>query len=134
MKKTLMLVALALLAGCATLNPNADPLVVRAEQAQTLAGPSFDLVLNTDHSNRSFWRTNAPAFHQFCEWLRTPMEYGPSNTVSRAVLIQLNLDDVKLAYKRTKNTGTSNALVLALSVLQTATAQAQSWQTIVTTP
>lgn len=123
---------LAVLMGCAALQPGADPLVVRVEQTQTVAGGTLDLVLNVDHADRGFWRTNAPAFHNFCEWLRTPQRYGPGS-VPRVVAIQLNVDDLKLAYKTSKTAGSSNALYSAWAVLQTAFSQATSWSNIVTT-
>ena len=123
-----------MVAGCATLNPGADAFVVRAEQAQTAANASFDFVLHMDQVNRPFWQTNAPAFHTFCEWLRTPTPYGASLAIPRCVVMQINVDDLKLAYKASKTSGNSNALFYALSVLGTAVNQSTSWSNIVTTP
>ena len=119
--------------GCATLNPAADPFVVRVEQTQTSASASFDLVLKIDNADRGFWRTNAPAFHTFCEWLRTPQTYA-AGQVPRAVAIQLNVDDLKGSYIASRTTGTSNALWSAWSVLNTAVGQASSWYNIATAP
>lgn len=133
MKKLLSLSLLALLIGCATLNPSADPLVVRVEQAEASANATFDFVLHTDQANRDFWKTNAPGFHSFCEWLRTPQTYG-TNTVPRAVAIQLNVDDLKLTYKAAKNGPNSNALYTAWTVLNAAIVQSTSWSNIITTP
>jgi len=129
------LLALFIVTGmtCRPLDPGADPFVVRVEQSQTVANATFDFVLNLDQSNRPFWRTNAPAFHQFCEWLRTPQKYG-TNTVPRAVLIELNVSDLKLAYKASRTSGNSNALWSAWSVLNQAIIQSTSWSNIVTTP
>lgn len=121
------------LLGCATVDPNADVLVVRTEQSLSTANATFDFVLRVDQGNRPFWRTNAPAFHQFCEWLRTPQSYGVS-TVPRAVVLQLNVDDLKLAYKQSKTAGNSNALYTAWAVLNQAVLQSTSWSNIVTTP
>ena len=134
-KKTLIAVlfALMLVVGCASLTPGADPLVVRVEQTETAAGATFDMVLHVDAADRGFWKTNAPAFHQFCEWLRTPMNYK-TNVVARCVELQFNVDDLKLSYQASKTTGTSNSLYSAWMVLNTAFSQASSWQTIVTTP
>lgn len=119
--------------GCATLNPGADPLVVRVEQVETSASATFDMVLRVDNAQRGFWITNAPAFHNFCEWLRTQTPYS-TNTVARCVAMQLNVDDLKLAYKSAKTTGNSNALYTAFGVLTAAVGQASAWETIVTTP
>ena len=134
MKKTFITAGLALaLIGCAALSPTADPFVVRVEQTQTSASATFDLVLHVDNAGRSFWQTNAPAFHTFCEWLRTPQAYG-AQQVSRSVALQLNVDDLKTSYINSKTTGTSNALWSAWSVLNTAVSQASSWYNIATTP
>lgn len=134
MKKLLFIPILAaILIGCASLSPTADPFVVRVEQGEAGASATFDLVLRVDNSQRGFWITNAPAFHNFCEWLRTPTPYT-SNTVPRCVAIQLNVDDLKLAYQNSKTAGNSNALYTAFGVLAAAAGQAAAWQTIVTTP
>lgn len=127
----LLAVASVVTWGCATISPGADPFVVRVEQTQTAAAATFDMILHIDQADRGFWRTNAPGFHQFCEWLRTPQLYG-TNSVSRAVLMQVNVDDLKLAYKAGKTTGSSNALQSAWSVLTTAISQSTSWSNIVT--
>lgn len=119
--------------GCASLNPGSDPLIVRTEQAETAAQSTFDFVLSIDNSDRGFWKTNAPAFHQFAEWLRTPTPYQNS-TVARCVAMQLNVDDLKLAYKAAKNAPNSNALNTAVMVLSTAVNQAAAWKTIAVTP
>lgn len=133
MKKLITVFIATLIVGCATLNPGADPLVVRTEQTLSAARYTFDFVLNVDNLNRSFWITNAPALHNFCEWLRTPQTYG-TNTVARCVVMQLNVDDLKLAYKASKNTGSSNALWSAWSVLNAAVDQTVSWSNIITSP
>lgn len=119
--------------GCATLQPGSDPFVVRVEQTQTAANATFDFILRIDNSDRGFWRTNAPSFHSLCEWLRTPQLYG-SNSLPRAVVMQLNVDDLRLAYKASRSTGSSNALYSALAVLQAALSQSASWSNIVVSP
>lgn len=133
MKPLFLVAGLVALIGCAVLQPGADPFVVRVEQSQSAAMASFDFVLHLDHANRSFWKTNAPEFHQFAEWLRTPQMYG-TNPVSRCVAIQLNVDDLKLAYKQAKTAGSSNALWNAWTVLNAAILQSTSWSNIITTP
>lgn len=125
---------LATIQGCATLAPGADPLVVRTEQVQSIAGPGIDFVLHFDNSDRGFWRTNAPPFHNFCEWLRTPIPYTNGATLPRAILMQVNVDDLKQAYKFSKTSGNSNALYTALGTLSAALTQATSWSNIVVTP
>lgn len=127
----LALVTLGL--SCATLNPGADAFVVRVEQTQTAAGATFDFILRIDSVDRGFWKTNSPAFHNLCEWMRTPQLYG-SNALPRVVVMQLNVDDLKTAYRASRSVGSSNALYSAWQVLQTAFSQASSWSNIVVTP
>ena len=123
--------------GCATLNKGADPLVVRAEQAELGAEATFDLILHLDNADRGYWRTNAPAFHHFAEWLRTPQQYATVKTnvvVARAVAMQLNVDDLKLEYKQVKTVDSSNSLFLAWATLNAAMGQANSWSNIISNP
>ena len=130
MKKTILIGAAALLVGCASLQPGADPLVVRAEQTEAIAKSAFDTVLNFDNSNRGFWATNAPAYHSFCEWLRQPQTVEATNTLPRAAAMLISLDDIKLAYKI--STVSSNALIEAITTVSAAAGQAQAWITIST--
>lgn len=115
--------------GCAHLQPGANPIVVRVEQAETSAKASFVMALNTDNMDRGFWRTNAPAFHGFCEWLRVPTPYG-TNTLPRYRALLLSLDDVKLDYKAAR--ASSNQLYTALVTFESVATQAGSWLNILT--
>jgi hypothetical protein len=119
--------------GCASVKAGADPLVVRVEQTEKAADATFTMVLGIDQVDRGFWRTNAPAFHQFCEWLRSPVVYG-DGPIPRGVVIQLNVDDLKLAYQNSKTSGNSNALWSAWSTLSAALSQTTSWSNIITAP
>ena len=129
--KKLLLIPLLLILGCATLDPGANAFIVRVEQGQGIAQPTFDLVLNLDNEDRGFWRTNAPAFHSFCEWLRAPVIYSNS-PLQRVIAIQANVQDLKMAYKASRDAGHSNALFNTWIVLDAAIGQASSWSTIVT--
>lgn len=121
------------LSGCVALQPGADPLVVSVERSETVAKGSFDLVLNLDNSNRAFWRTNAPAFHEFCEWLRQPQTvadtYG-TNTLPRGLAMLMSVDDIKMDYEASR--ASSNALLESLATLQSAANQASDWSTVIT--
>ena len=117
-------------AGCAPLQPGADPFVVRVEQAETTAQSTFDLVLNLDYANAGWWKTNAPAFHAFCNWLRTPQTVDLTNTLPRCSAMILSLDDVKLSYQASK--ANSNDVYSALMTLESAVNQAASWATVIT--
>ncbi|MGB7767438.1 MAG: hypothetical protein WBN22_01095 [Verrucomicrobiia bacterium] len=119
--------------GCASLQPGADPLVVNVERAEAVAQSSFSLVLNVDNSDRSFWQTNAPAFHDFCEWLRQPQTVADSygtNTLPLGLAMLMSTDDVKNDYEASRVS--SNALLESLATLESAANQAASWLTVVT--
>jgi hypothetical protein len=111
--------------GCAPLQPGADPIVVRCEQTETIAQDTFDQVLAIDNGQRDFYRTNAPAFHSFCEWLRVPQTVEGTNTLPRASAMLVSLDDVKLAYKAGR--ASSNSVYTALQTVTSAMGQANAW-------
>ncbi len=113
--------------GCAHLDANADPLVVRTEQTLTSGKAGFDLVLHVEDANRAFYRTNAPGFHEFCEWLRQPQTIG-TNTLPRAAAMLYSLDMVKLDYKASR--ATSNQLFISLTTAASALAQANQWTSV----
>jgi regulator of protease activity HflC (stomatin/prohibitin superfamily) len=127
---SIVVAVLVWVSGCAQLRPGQDPLVVRAEQVEATAKATFDLVLNIDHSDRGFWRTNAPAFHSFCEWLRQPQIVWVTNVLPRASAMIANLDNVKQDYVWARQG--SNALITALVVLQSASTEAGGWVQVVT--
>ena len=122
----LPLVLAVFLAGCAVLNPNADPVVVRVEQTQTIALATFDAVLSLDNSNREFWKTELPGFHSFCEWLREPQKLE-TKVLPRGSAMLWSLNEVKKSYKA--QLATKDKLVAALSVVESALRQAQGWLT-----
>jgi hypothetical protein len=125
-----LLACLFIVFGCAQIRPGEDPLVVRAEQAEATAKATFDLVLNIDNSDREFWRVNAPAFHEFCEWLRQPQVVWVTNWLPRASAMIANVDAVKHDYIGSKVY--SNSLVRVLVVLESASTEAGAWHTIAT--
>jgi hypothetical protein len=135
MKKLLLLaLSTCLLAfvilGCASVASGNDPLIVRGEQAEKGGIVIFDAVVNQDDSNRAFWKTNAPAFHAFAEWLRSPITIEQTNTLPRGVAIIKQLDDLKLAYKASASY--SNAYYSALVTAESAITQGSAWITIST--
>lgn len=129
-----LIAALACGAGCAALQPGADPFIVGIERAQTVAEPSFDLVLALDHQDRGFWRTNAPAFHRFCEDLRqrVPWSSDGRTNLPRYLAAQLQVSQAKADYRAVKSSATSNAAYAALLSLQSLSSQTAAWLTIVT--
>ncbi len=77
--------------------------------------------------------TNAPAFHQFCEWLRQPQTVADSygtNTLPRGLAMLMSVDDIKNDYEASR--ASSNALLEALATLQSTANQASSWSSVIT--
>lgn len=120
--------------GCVGLKPGADPIIVRAEQTQAIAPATFNAILKLDDSNRALSRSNAPAFHEFCEWLRAPVTITVTNLhpggpqvlgahLPRGLAMVWSLDQTKLAYKH--GLATSNTVVGVLATVESALAQAQ---------
>jgi hypothetical protein len=127
-----MLGCLGLMLGCAALQPGADPIVVRTEQAEQGAKATFDLVLNAEggtSANRLFWMSNAPAFHNFCEDLRRPVMLG-TNTYPKCIAAIISLESIKENYKSGR--ANSNDLITAEFILTGLLNQANAWYTIVT--
>jgi hypothetical protein len=121
-----------LIQGCGTTpDSGSDPLTIKVEQVETSATATFDLVVHVDNSDRGFWRTNAPAFHNFCEWLRAPMAVDQTNILPRGLAMVKQLDNVKVAYK--SGLATSNTLVTILLTTQSTLDQAAAWSTITAT-
>jgi len=125
MKPILIALALLSMTGCAILKPGSDPLVVRTEQTLTIAKATLDTFEKTDNANRAFWKTNAPALHTFAEYLRVKVVVNETNYLPRGLAYVSALESVKLAYKQGK--ASSNAVVTAIAVLDTAVKQAQSF-------
>lgn len=121
--------------GCVRLKPGSDPIVVRTEQVQTLAGAAFDLIVETDDANRPFWRTNFPAFHSFAESLRVPVPVSGiegRTTLPKYIAIQWRVDQAKLAYKGAKSASNSNLLTASLIAIEALKEQAEGWSSILT--
>nr|WP_294577598.1 hypothetical protein [uncultured Rhodopila sp.] len=133
----LLLGGSAALIGCASLAPGADPLVVRVEQTETMGQTAMDLVVKVEAANLGFWRTNAPGFVTFAEWLKQPQTvdgtygtYGTNVTLPRGLALVWSLDQVKQAYEAGR--AGSNDVVTAMTALAAATTQAQSWLMVTT--
>ncbi|MDD5139385.1 MAG: hypothetical protein PHY43_03875 [Verrucomicrobiales bacterium] len=129
-----LLLALALpsllFTGCTSLDPGSRAVVVRAEQSITVANATFDAAVHIDDANTAFFRTNAPAFHRFCEWLRTPVLMVPlTNIYPRGIAIVSSADAVKNAYKSTNSTNDYALLISSLAVVESVTVEAQKFIT-----
>lgn len=123
MKKHLTILSLALLTGCAALAPGADPIVVRAQQSESVGYATIDTFLKIDNSNRAFFISNVPALHIYAEWLRAPQVYNSTNVYPRGVAYLMSLDSIVQQYKA--GTATSNQVINVLSTVETAINQAQ---------
>lgn len=117
------------LAGCASVSPGSDPLVVRAEQSESIGYSVLDTVLIVDNSNRGFFQTNAPGFHQFCERLREPIVMDGTNVTRRWLFYIWSVENAKNAYKA--GGGSTNLLVSSLAALETSINQAEQYLTAV---
>lgn len=117
-----LVAAVGLFQGCAGVQPGNDPLVVHTEQTETIAYSTFDTFLTLEDANRALVASNIPAVHAFAETLRQPVMDG-TNLTRAALLWVMQLDRVKLAYEAGK--ATSNNVVTALAVVQTAVNAAQ---------
>lgn len=119
---------------CRKLDPGADPIVVRTEQFLTTAQSTFLFTLQVNQQDREFWRTKAPAFHEYCETLRRPTPYplgnGQTNYYPQYRVALLSLNDIKRDYKLGRVS--SNALWTALVTLESVRNQGSAWLTIVT--
>lgn len=127
----LLLVISLAWAGCAVLQKGADPIVVEAERVLTVGQGTLTLANNVDNANRSYWKTNAPMFHAFVEWLREPINLGGTNLIRRGPGFMYSLDYVKHAYLDGK--ATSNSVWTAIAAASAAVAQAQNWLSTVNT-
>ena len=130
--KITALVALGLAAlmftGCAAIEPGQRAVVVRAEQSLSIADATFDTAVHIDAANRSFYKTNAPAFHEFCQWLRTPSIIAPlTNAEPRGVALVRSANAVKNRYKASGGTNDYAALINSLAIIESATAEAQKF-------
>lgn len=114
--------------GCNSVAVGSDPVVVRAEQAESGATNTLNLIVTLDDANRGFWMTNAPALHTFAESLRKPVQID-GVTLPAGLAAVRSVDDVRVAYVAGK--ATSNDLAMAVSVLQSLLSQASAWSTIV---
>ena len=111
--------------------PGSSPFIVSVERVETVAPGAFDLVLAIDDANRSYWRTNTPRFHAFCESLRAPVPFHGTN-YPKSITALLDLQESKVAFKEGR--GSSNALAQAYTQVNLLLSDAQAWSTLVSKP
>ena len=134
MKGQLVILGVGLLTigiiGCAKLLPGVDPLVIRAEQTESMAYNTFDEFLKLDdlaNTNPTVSKTWQPA-HVFAQYLRKPVQSG-TNTVPFGIATVLSLDNIKLAYVAGK--ASSNSVVTAIGVVTTVISQVSEYQSLI---
>lgn len=71
-----LVLALLVLASCAHLRPDADPVLVRAEQALTVSFETVDALLRLEHDNQAAMTALVPGAHQVAEDIRVK---GPAS-------------------------------------------------------
>lgn len=102
------------LTGCAHVDANADPLIVRAEQTERIADSTFSLFLHLEDQNHALVKANAPKIAEFAEWLRAPQPVHGTD-MPRASALVYSLNDVKAAYRA--NRTNSDLLITATATL-----------------
>lgn len=114
------LIALAtavwLTAGCATLNPSADPVEVRAEQTVSIAFSTFDTFLKIESQQEARLITAAPGVVKFADWLREPTPGG----LPRGLSIIESANNVRRAYKANRSAENRASLISALAAVESA--------------
>lgn len=124
MNRILALLILTLgfhLCGCASLQPGADPVVVRAQQAEQVAFATFDTYLRLVHQHESRVRATVPAALEFAEWLR---EKRPDGQPRGLAMVQ-SLGDVRRAYAAHRTPEKKASLTSAIALLQATVAETQ---------
>lgn len=123
--RCLALIAVVTFTGCASLEPSADAVAVRAEQTVATAFNVFDAFLNLEHANRELVKAKAPAVHTFAEWLREPV---PDNgaMVPRGLSLIQSANRVRLAYKANRTPDNHASLQAALAALARAANETQT--------
>lgn len=129
-KKILISLSLITLIGCAKLQPGVDPLVVRAEQTESMAYNTFDAFLKLDdiaNANPEVSKSWQSA-HVFAQYLRKPIQSG-TNTVPFGIATILSLNNVKLSY--IAGTSSSNSLITAIGVVGTVVSQVTQYRALI---
>ncbi len=115
---------MVLLVGCPALQPGADPVEVDAEKTVGVASDTFDTFLKMEYENVDLVRSNAPGVHKFAEYLRQPMAYQGTN-YARDIVIVLQANTVRRAYKLNRSADNKASLTTALAVVSTALKETQ---------
>lgn len=118
---------------CASVAPGADPIEVRAEQTIAVASDTFDELLKLEYQNVELVRSNAPAVHRFCEYMRQPVVLG-TNTWPRDIAIIESATTVRKVYKANRNAANRASLISGLATVEASLAEAQKYMTMIGAP
>ena len=124
MKRTIALLIFTLafhLAGCASLQPGADPVVVRCQQAERVAFSTFDTFVHLVADNEVRVKSIAPAAFDFAEWLRAKQLDG----TPRGLSMISSLGRVRRAYEANRSADNKASVLSALAALQAAVTESQ---------
>lgn len=114
MKRNLNLAILLLfVVGCATVDPNADPVVVNAERVASMSADTIDTFLHWEYQNRATLPDEIKAVAQATR-LNAP----------KAIL---SLRALTKAYKRNRTAENKATLITAQAVVSELAAEAQKW-------
>ena len=116
-----LLLLLSLAPGCATLDPKADPVEVRAEQAVSIAFSTFDTFLKLELAQEARLKKSAPACVDFAKWLTERQPDGKARGLS---LIE-SANNVRRAYKLNRSPENRASLISALAAIESALAETQ---------
>lgn len=129
------MLALGGLTGCATLDKNADPIEVRAEQTISMAEDTIDAFMAIEFDNDALVKEKAPAIHDFANWLAAPIPWpdgstwpdGSHTTGPRGLVIVQSANDMRRAYKTNRSPENKASLVAALAALEETLRQVQGY-------
>ncbi len=111
-----LLMITALLAGCAGLDPGADPVVVRAEQSAQIATDTFDVFLKFEYENSDLLKKITPEFHKAAELIRR----NGKGWI-------LTLRNVTKSYKQNRTPENKANVATALATVDRALQEVQTW-------
>lgn len=110
-----LLVVCLIGAGCSSILPGNDPLIVNAERAEKIADTTFTTFVNVEYANRERLLQANPQIEKLADKVRV----GWTNWVQK-------LDAALLNYKHSKTPENASALAQAQAVVDTNIAQSQS--------
>lgn len=126
-----------LFTGCAALDPNADPIEVRAEQTISTTFDAMDTFEQIELENQALIKAKAPQVHEFAEWLREPLQQEEGTSMPRGISMINSATLVRRAYKANRTPENKASLASAVAALEQIEHQVQdnitSWSLVTNT-